>query len=119
MSDELKACPYCKATSVIIYDTTIMPDEITTYYASCTYCGAQGSRGHDTPEEAIAAWNTLATLREERDRAVEALNRLTLTVESLTHNKSVCDLDPDWLDDIALGQAMDEARKALGDNHEW
>ena len=56
---DLLSCPFCGQARGIRTVYFLTTDEAS-YYVICPGCGAQGPTG-DTPEEAIASWNSRVT----------------------------------------------------------
>lgn len=58
MSDELKACPFCRAQHVTVLQAA------TSFFSMCQECEARGDY-YDTRADAIAAWNRRVVTREQ------------------------------------------------------
>ena len=105
MSDELKACPWCHTSHVVI--AWARPaDDVQWRRVECPNCHANGPQ-RTREAEAIAAWSTRApdTRDEEIAALVGALKRISGPTDDSTYQTL-----------LALGiDPCVEARKALAD----
>lgn len=66
MSDELKACPFCRAQHVTVLQAA------TSFFSMCQECEARGDY-YDTRADAIAAWNRRVVTREQLEKMAREL----------------------------------------------
>lgn len=59
MLDELKPCPFCESTNVMVNPISYKKGGVTYYRAHCEDCTAY-TEGYETKQKAIDVWNDIA-----------------------------------------------------------